>query len=65
VDGAMKTGVFAPVGQWTAMFSGETHRFSPLMNRVREFLGDVRNSRLMVDSVHAAIQKRTKLKFLA
>jgi hypothetical protein len=57
VDGAMKMATIAPVGQWTAMFAGDATRFPPLMDRVRECLGDVRNTRLSLDSVTAAVEK--------
>jgi hypothetical protein len=57
VDGAMKMAMIAPVGQWTAMFAGEATRFSPLMDRVRDLLGDVRNTRLSLGSVTAAVEK--------
>src|SRR5437773_1913318 len=57
VDGAMKMAMIAPVGQWTAMFAGDATRFPPLMDRVRELLGDVRNTRLSLGSVTAAVEK--------
>ena len=57
VDGAMKMAMIAPVGQWTAMFAGDATRFPPLMDRVRELLGDVRNTRLSLGSATAAVEK--------
>jgi hypothetical protein len=57
VDGAMKMAMIAPVGQWTAMFAGDATRFPPLMDRARELLGDVRNTRLSLESIASVVEK--------
>jgi hypothetical protein len=65
VDGATKMAMIAPVGQWTAMFAGDATRFPPLMDRVRELLGDVRNTRLSLGSVTAAVEKAYEIELRA
>lgn len=57
VDGAFKMAMIAPVGQWTAMFAGDATRFEPLMNQVRDLLGDVRNTRLSLESVTEVVER--------
>jgi hypothetical protein len=54
VDGVMKWATIAPDVEWYAMFAGEAPRFAPLMDRVRAILGDIRGSRLTVDTVEGA-----------
>lgn len=50
-EGGWKTAKLAPRGAWYLMFAGDAQRFTPLVGRMREFLGDVGDSRLTLETV--------------
>jgi ATP-dependent protease HslVU (ClpYQ) peptidase subunit len=56
VDGTMKVSVIAGTN-WNVMFAGNPARFKLLMDRVRDLLGDVRNTRLAFSTVTAALER--------
>jgi hypothetical protein len=55
-DGLLKFATIAPLTEWYVMFAGDPSQFLILMNRVRDVLGDVSNSRLAVSTVMRAIE---------
>ena len=64
VEGVMKWATIAPGTEWYAMFAGDPSRFPTLMDRVREVLGDVRNTRLTLGTVTAAFESAYRLELL-
>ena len=64
VEGVMKWATVAPGTEWYVMFAGDPSRFPPLMDRVREVLGDVRNTRLTLASVTEAFETAYRLELL-
>lgn len=65
VDGVMKFAMIAPQTEWYVMFSGDPARFLLLMDRVRAVLGDVRNKRLLVETVRSAFETAYKLELIS
>ncbi len=64
VEGVMKWATIAPGTEWYVMFAGDPSRFPTLMDRVREVVGDVRNTRLTLPTVTEAFESAYRLELL-
>jgi ATP-dependent protease HslVU (ClpYQ) peptidase subunit len=65
VDGGMlKSAAIAPLAEWYAMFAGNPAQFLVVMDRVRELLGDVRNTRLSLSTVIRAVESAYAMEML-
>jgi hypothetical protein len=63
VDGVLKVCTIAPGATWYVMYAGDPGRFLLLMERVRGELGDIRNTRLSVETVRAAFERAFKREY--
>jgi hypothetical protein len=63
-DGILKFTTIAPLTEWYVMFAGDPSQFLMLMDRVRDVLGDVRNTRLSVSTVARAIERAYAIEVL-
>jgi len=64
VDGVIKFATIAPLTEWYVMFAGDPSRFQTLMDRLRGLLGDVKNTRLTVETVTAGFEQAYRLELL-
>lgn len=57
VDGVLKWAPIVPGLAWYVMDAGHAPRFQPLIRRVRDLLGDVKNTRLTLETVTQAFER--------
>src|SRR4051794_4994973 len=55
VEGGLKLTALAPA--WYVMFAGHAARFRPLVETMREPLGDTRNTRFTIDTIIAVAER--------
>jgi hypothetical protein len=64
VEGVMKWATIAPGTEWYVMFAGDPSRFPTLMDRVREVMGDIRNTRLTLATVTETFERAYRFELL-